>query len=158
LNFLKIAGLAIDFSQEQDFWGANSSQLTMWENMNPCGKRTLSEQSSVDSEHRWSSLTLPPQKWRSGVGAICSGENPAPERNPGLKRTRMDAIFKMFNLKMNLKLKINVIRKYFELQNHPAVGLSHSKIKFTACVGPGRFCHINNKTVFYTIIFALHGY
>jgi hypothetical protein len=58
---------------------------------------------------------------------ICSAENPAPEGNPwGLKHTRMEAIFKKFNMKTNFKLNINVMRKYFELQIYPlkpSVGL-----------------------------------
>jgi hypothetical protein len=37
-------------------------------------------------------------------GAICSPENSAPERNPGLKRTRTDTILKTFNVEMNFKL------------------------------------------------------
>jgi hypothetical protein len=42
-------------------------------------------------------------------------ENPPPERNLGLKRIQMDAILKKCPVKVN-NLKINVIRKYFELQ------------------------------------------
>jgi hypothetical protein len=42
---------------------------------------------------------------------IYSAENPAPGRNPGLKYTFIDAIFKNFNMKTELKHKINVIQK-----------------------------------------------
>jgi hypothetical protein len=53
------------------------------------------------------------------MGAICSVENPALERNPGLKYTRTDAIFKKFNVKTNVKLKINVIWNFRSIQqNH----------------------------------------
>jgi hypothetical protein len=41
-------------------------------------------------------------------GANCSAGNPPPRGNPGLKRTRMDAILKKFDRKINFKLKINV--------------------------------------------------
>jgi hypothetical protein len=67
-------------------------------------------------------------KWSSGVAFLRSSEprrsklpagNPAPERNPGLKCTRTGAIFKKFYMKTNVKSKINVIRKYFELRIYP---------------------------------------
>jgi hypothetical protein len=64
------------------------------------------------------------RKWRSGEplfrssrprrSKLLCGKSPA-ERNPGMKRTRTDAIFKKMNVEMSFKLKINVIRKYFEL-------------------------------------------
>jgi hypothetical protein len=50
------------------------------------------------------------------AGAHRSAEHPSPERNRGLKRTRTDAIFKKFDLKMELKLRLNVIWKHFGLQ------------------------------------------
>jgi hypothetical protein len=45
---------------------------------------------------------------RAPRGCNCSAENPPPTGNPGLKRTRTDAILKKFEFKMNFKLKINV--------------------------------------------------
>jgi hypothetical protein len=41
------------------------------------------------------------------------------ERNPEPKHTRTDPIFKKFNMKTKLKIKINVIRKYFGLYSYP---------------------------------------
>jgi hypothetical protein len=47
---------------------------------------------------------------------MCSAENPAPER-----KAHMDGHhFIKFNVKTNLKLKINLIGKYFEFQIYPA--------------------------------------
>jgi hypothetical protein len=40
----------------------------------------------------------------------CSAGNPPPFGNPGLKRTRTDAILKKLEFKMNFKLKINLKR------------------------------------------------
>jgi hypothetical protein len=40
----------------------------------------------------------------------CSAGNPPPRGNPGIKRTRTDAILKKFEFKKNFKLKINVKR------------------------------------------------
>jgi hypothetical protein len=40
----------------------------------------------------------------------CSAGNPPPFVNPGLKRTRTDAILKKFAFKMNFKSKINLKR------------------------------------------------
>jgi hypothetical protein len=41
----------------------------------------------------------------------CSPGNPAPGGNPGLKLTRVGAIFKMFYMKTSLKSEINLILK-----------------------------------------------
>jgi hypothetical protein len=50
----------------------------------------------------------------------CSAGNP-PRGNPGLKRTRMDAILKNFKFEISLKLKINVKRdrrSFISMQYH----------------------------------------
>jgi hypothetical protein len=61
-------------------------------------------------------------KWRSGESLLRLAENPPPQRNLGLKHTRMDVVFKKFYVKTIFKLKINVIQKYFApqicLKNH----------------------------------------
>jgi hypothetical protein len=74
--------LALDFSEEQDVPEIYSSQLT-----------TRGGKPGFRVAH-------------------CSAGNPAPEINPGLKRTRI-------NVKTNFTLKITVIWKYFELQIYP---------------------------------------
>jgi hypothetical protein len=51
--------------------------------------------------------------------ANCSPENSAPERNPGLKRTRIGAIFKKFILKATFKSKIKHNSESFKLQIYP---------------------------------------
>jgi hypothetical protein len=47
----------------------------------------------------------------------CSPGNPAPGGNPGLKRTRVGAIFKKFFMKTFLKSKINLIRKVLNFES-----------------------------------------
>jgi hypothetical protein len=51
-----------------------------------------------------------PPEYKNHAGTNCSPGNPAPERNPELKRTRIGDIFKKFLVKTTFKLKINVIR------------------------------------------------
>jgi hypothetical protein len=57
-------------------------------------------------------------EFKNHAGVICSAENPAPERNPGQKLTRTDAIF-LNSSENELTVKKNLIRKYFELQIYP---------------------------------------
>jgi hypothetical protein len=52
---------------------------------------------------RRSNLSSPPAFSYHHAGANCSVGNPSPRENPGLKRTRTDAILKKFNQIMNLK-------------------------------------------------------
>jgi hypothetical protein len=58
-----------------------------------------------------------PESWSSRIlaGANCSQENPS-DRNLGLSAYGGTSYF---NVKTNFNLKINVIRKYFELQIYP---------------------------------------
>jgi hypothetical protein len=53
----------------------------------------IPEQKSAKSELGWSKE--------------CSAENRSPESNPGLKRTKMDAILKIFVFVMKFNLQIN---------------------------------------------------
>jgi hypothetical protein len=51
------------------------------------------------------------------AGAHSSLGNPAPERNSGLKLTRLSAIFKKFSFKTSFKLKINLIQNYLKFSS-----------------------------------------
>jgi hypothetical protein len=51
----------------------------------------------------------PPEFWKN-TGANSSSENSVPDRNHGLKRTHLGAIFKKLSVNTTFKLKINLIR------------------------------------------------
>jgi hypothetical protein len=84
----------------------------------------------------WSTLTLPPQKWRSRKELLRSSrttleqftlrKNSALERNPELKSTsRWTPFFKKFNVKMNFELKIKCDLEILctsDLSKKPSVG------------------------------------
>jgi hypothetical protein len=79
----------------------------------PAGSQSGEECSSVLLAPRWSNLfrekpVFPPRGqlwWDCSPGKSCSW------RNPGLKRTRIGAIFKKFFMTMILKSKINLFQK-----------------------------------------------
>jgi hypothetical protein len=77
----------------------------------------------------WSSFTLPRRKWRSEKGAppeflieprwshLLRGKSFSSEKSKA--EVHSDGQNFLFNVKMNFKLKINVIRNYIELQIYP---------------------------------------
>jgi hypothetical protein len=70
----------------------------------------------IGIEFRRSNPSSPPAVFYHHARANCSAGNPPPRRNPGLKCTRTEVIFKKFDGKMNFKFKENVQR---ELQIYP---------------------------------------